>query len=66
MQLESNEGVAGAISHIERYGLGLDYYQRYQDLIAGITRDQVLAVGKRFLDPERLAVAISGPDGGGG
>ena len=66
MQLESNEGVAGAISHIERYGLGLDYYQRYQDLIAGITRDQVLAVGKRFLDLERLAVAISGPDGGGG
>ncbi|MEE9513228.1 MAG: pitrilysin family protein [Anaerolineales bacterium] len=65
MQLESNEGVAGAISHIERYGLGLDYYQRYQNLIAGITREQVLAVGKRYLDPERLAVVISGPDGGG-
>ena len=62
MQLESNEGVAGAISHIERYGLGLDYYQRYQNLIAGITREQVLAVGKRYLDPERLAVAIAGPD----
>jgi len=65
MQLESNEGVAGAISHIERYGLGLDYYQRYQELIAEITRDQVLDVGKRFLDPGRLAVAIAGPDGGG-
>ncbi len=64
MQLESNEGVAGAISHIERYSLGLDYYQRYQDLVAGITRDQVLASGKRYLNPDRLAVAIAGPDGG--
>lgn len=64
MQLESNEGVAGAISHIERYSLGLDYYQRYHDLVAGITRDQVLASGKRYLDPDRLAVAIAGPDGG--
>ncbi|MEE8122122.1 MAG: pitrilysin family protein [Anaerolineales bacterium] len=63
MQLESNEGVAGAISHIERYGLGLDYYQRYQNLVAGITCDQVLAAGKRYLDPDRLAVAIAGPDG---
>ncbi len=64
MQLESNEGVAGRISHIERYGLGLDYYQRYQKLVAGITCDQVLAAGKRYLDPDRLAVAIAGPDGG--
>ncbi len=65
MQLESNEGVAGAISHLERYGLGLDYYQRYQDLVAAITCDQVLAMGERYLDLERLAVAIAGPDGGG-
>ncbi len=65
MQLESNEGVAGAISHMERYDLGLDYYQRYQNMIAAITRDQVLAAGKRFLDTERLAVAIAGPDGDG-
>ena len=64
MQLESNEGVAGVISHIERYSLGLDYYQRYQNLVAGITCDQILAVGKRYLDPDRLAIAIAGPDGG--
>jgi zinc protease len=64
MQLESNEGVAGAISNIERYSLGLDYYQRFQYLVAGITCDQVLTVGKRYLDPDRLAVAIAGPNGG--
>jgi zinc protease len=50
---------------MERYDLGLDYYQRYQNMIAAITRGQVLAAGKRYLDTERLAVAIAGPDEGG-
>jgi zinc protease len=64
MQLESNEGVAGALSHIERYDLGLDYYQRYPALIRAITRDQVLETARRFLDPQRLAVVIAGPKEG--
>jgi zinc protease len=63
LQLESNEGVAGALTHIERYGLGLDYYQRYPGLVAAVSRDQILQIGKRFLDPERLAIAVAGPDG---
>jgi zinc protease len=61
MQLESNEGVAGALTHIERYELGLDYYQRYPELIASIKRDQVREAARRFLNPERLAIAIAGP-----
>lgn len=63
LQLESNEGVAGALTHIERYGLGLDYYQRFPDLIAAITRDDVRRVAKRYLDPDHLAIAIAGPIG---
>lgn len=62
LQLESNEGVAGAITHMERYQLGLDYYQRYPSLIAEISRDQILHIAQRFLDPERLAIAVAGPD----
>ncbi|TFH35889.1 MAG: insulinase family protein [Anaerolineales bacterium] len=61
LQLESNEGVAGALTHMERYGLGLDYYQRYPVLVAGVTRDQILHTAQRFLDPDRLAIAIAGP-----
>jgi zinc protease len=61
MQLESNEGVAGALTHIELYELGLDYYQRYPELIASITRDQVQEAAQRFLNPGRLAIAIAGP-----
>ncbi|NIM94285.1 MAG: insulinase family protein [Anaerolineales bacterium] len=61
LQLESNEGVSGAIIHTERYSLGLDYYQRYPSLITSITRDQILQTAKRFLDPDKLVIAIAGP-----
>jgi zinc protease len=63
LQLETNEGVAGALTHVERYQLGLDYYQRYPSLIMNITRDQILHTAQRFLDPDHLAIAIAGPDG---
>lgn len=68
LQLESNEGVAAALVNVEQYGLGLDYYQTYPDRIAAITRDQILATAQRFLDPDRLAIAVAGPplNGGGG
>jgi zinc protease len=48
---------------MERYQLGLDYYQRYPSLITSITRDQILHTAQRFLDPEHLAIAVAGPDG---
>jgi zinc protease len=61
LQLETNEGVAGALLHIERYQLGLDYYQRYPDLLAAIDAEQVLETARRFLHPDRLAIATAGP-----
>jgi zinc protease len=66
LQLETNEGVAGALVHMERYELGLDYYQRYPGLIASITRDDVFQIAGRYLDPDNIAVVIAGPDPGGG
>jgi zinc protease len=61
LRLESNEGVCAALLHIERYDLGLDYYQRYPQLIAGISADEVLEVAKEFLDPDRLVIGVAGP-----
>lgn len=61
LQLESNEGVAGALAHIERNDLGLDYYQTYPERITSITREQILEAGAKFLSTDRLAVAVAGP-----
>ncbi len=61
ISLESNSGLASALYNLERFQLGLDYYQRYSNLVRSITREQILQVAQRYLDPERLAVAIAGP-----
>lgn len=61
LSLESNAGMAGALLNIERYQLGLDYYQRYAGLIGAVKRAEVLDVARRFIDPDRLVVATAGP-----
>jgi zinc protease len=61
LTFESNQGVAGALLNLERYNLGLDYYQRYPDLVRAVTVEDVLETARRYLHPERLGVAIAGP-----
>jgi zinc protease len=61
LRLETNEGVARAILDMERYGLGLDYLQRYKGLIGEITAERVQAVAQRWLDADAYALAVAGP-----
>ncbi len=61
LHLETNEGVAQALSNIERYDLGLDYLQRYQQIIDAVTVADVQAAAQRWLDPDAYAVGIAGP-----
>lgn len=61
LTMESNNGVAGALLNIERYDLGLDFYRRYSSLVSDVTRDDVLNAARKFIDPDRLAIAMAGP-----
>ncbi len=60
LSLESNSGVASALLNQERYNLGLDYYRRYPDLVRAITADAILEAARRYLHPDRLAIAYAG------
>ena len=62
LALESNAGVAAALLNLERYQLGLDYYQRYEDIIREVTREQILEVAQKYLDPRQLAIATAGSE----
>jgi zinc protease len=59
--LETNSGIAGFLQNAEFFGLGLDYDARLPSLISAVTRDEVNAAARRFLDPGRAAVVIAGP-----
>lgn len=61
LSLESNSGVASALLNIERYDLGMDYYLRYPDLVHAVDPEAVLMAIQKYLDPEKLAIAIAGP-----
>jgi zinc protease len=60
LSLESNGGVAAALLNLERYELGLDYYQRYPDLIRAVTPEEILETARHYLNPDRLAIATAG------
>jgi zinc protease len=61
LSLESNSGVSSALINLERYNLGLDYYQRYADIVRAITPAEILETARRYLNPQKIAIAIAGP-----
>lgn len=60
--LETNDGIAGTLLAIERFGLGLDYIDRYPAIISAISREQIVATARRYLSTERYVLAVAGPE----
>ena len=60
LRFDTNRKVAGFLSQVEYFELGLDYPDRYADLIRKVTRDDVQRVAKQYLQPERLITVIVG------
>jgi zinc protease len=58
LHLTSNRNVAGLLPLLEFYGLGLDYPDRYADLINQVTLDKVQQVAKSYLRPEHLLKVV--------
>jgi zinc protease len=59
--LESNSGVAVSLLNIEHFDLGLDYYLQYPKHVQAITADGILEASQKYLNPDRLAIAVAGP-----
>ncbi len=60
-QLETNADTAAFLQVAEFFDLGLDHVQRLPRLLSGVTREQVAAVARRVLSPDRAAIAMAGP-----
>ncbi|HMQ29273.1 MAG TPA: pitrilysin family protein [Chloroflexaceae bacterium] len=63
--LETNDGIAGTLLAIERFGLGLDFIARYPALIGAISAEQIVAAARRYLSTDAYALAVAGPPAGG-
>jgi zinc protease len=60
LRLDTNRKVANFIAQIEFFQLGMDYPERYADLIKKVTAEDVERVAQRYLQSDRLITVIVG------
>ena len=60
LRFDTNRKVASFLAQVEYFKLGLDYPDRYADLIRNVNREEVLRVAKQYLHPETLITVIVG------
>ncbi len=63
LQLETNDGVASLLVDIEWHNLGLDYLERYPNIIQSQSADEVQRVVRKYLDTSSYVLALAGPNG---
>jgi len=60
LRFDTNRKVAGFLTQVEYFGLGLDFADSYTDLIRKVSREDVQRVAKQFLQPEKIISVIVG------
>lgn len=58
--LATNGGIANQISSIELYGLGIDYLDRFPEVVRSITKEQVDEAIRKYFHPEVATTIIAG------
>jgi zinc protease len=60
LQMETNEGVAGAILNMVRYQRGLDWLLTYAERVRAVTVKDIQRVAQKWLDPDNFVLATAG------
>jgi zinc protease len=58
MRIENSSRIAGFLVAVEVFGLGTDYIDDYPSYINGVTREDVLRVAEKYLDPENYILVV--------
>lgn len=62
LNLDTNAKVAGFLTSMQLFNLGIDYLEQRNAQLEAVTLTQVNAVARRLLDPAALHVAIVSPE----
>jgi zinc protease len=60
--METVDGVARTLLDIEFYQLGLDYLERYPELINSVTAESIQAAVRKWIKPEHIVTVVAGPE----
>jgi zinc protease len=58
--LATNRGLARALWNAESYSLGIDYIDRYPQIIQAVTVEQVNTAIRKYFRPDHLTIVIAG------
>ena len=62
LSVESNNGVASAIIRMERFNLGLNYLREFPSMIEKTTREDILRIARKYINPEKIVIVSAGPE----
>lgn len=57
-RLDTNKKITNFLLAMEFFGLGLDYIEKYPQYINSISKDDILKVAKKYLDPEKYVLVV--------
>ncbi|MCI0370409.1 MAG: insulinase family protein [candidate division NC10 bacterium] len=60
LRYDTNAEVAALLTQMELHGLGMDFPERYPDLIRSLTREEIGRAAQQYLDPDRCVVIVVG------
>jgi zinc protease len=58
MRMDTQGKLVHFLLQVEYYGLGLDYPEKYSRLIQSVTREEVLRVARKYLQPENCILVV--------
>ena len=60
LRMDTNAKMVKLLSAMEFYGLGLDYPEKYPQLINQVTEEEILRVARQYLQPEKFLLVVVG------
>ncbi len=63
VSLERNAEVASELHRMEYYGLGMDFLERYPDIIGDLSGERVRDVAQKYFLPSASSMVVAGPVG---
>lgn len=58
LRMDTSAKIAGMLTAIEIYNLGLDYPQKYPALINAVTREDIQRVARKYLQPDKSVIVV--------
>jgi len=58
LRVDTSRKIADFLASVEFYNLGLDYIEKYPRYINSVTKEDVLRVAKKYLDPEHYVLVV--------